>query len=123
MLHHPYDSFNPMVDFLRQAGNRPGSFCNKAYTIPNKRGDSPIVKASDGCCSKREAGTTAMVELKARFDEEANEQSSVEGREEVGVHVVYGLAGLKTHCKCCLVVRREGKKVMLNDMPIWVLVN
>ena len=104
LLHHPYDSFGPILDFIKTSVNDPGVLAIK-QTLYRVGSNSPIVK-SLAAARDDDTQVAVLVELKARFDEENNIEWA-KALEDSGVHVVYGLIGLKTHCKVALVVRKE----------------
>ncbi len=108
LLHHPYDSFLPVVEFIRQASNDPNVLAIK-QTLYRTGVDSPIVNTLIKA-ARADKEVTVVIELRARFDEKEN-IGLANKLQEAAVHVVYGVVGYKTHAKMCLVLRKEGKNL------------
>ncbi|MCF6346429.1 MAG: polyphosphate kinase 1 [Thiomicrorhabdus sp.] len=108
LLHHPYDAFTPVIDFLQQAATDPNVLAIR-MTLYRTGENSKIIKALERAAQNGKE-VTAVVELRARFDEDNNIIQAMR-LQDAGVHVVYGVVGYKTHAKMILVIRREGDKI------------
>ena len=108
LLHHPYDAFTPVIDFLQQAANDPNVLAIR-MTLYRTGEKSSIIKALERAAQNGKE-VSVVVELRARFDEDNNIVQATR-LQDAGAHVVYGVVGYKTHAKMILVVRREGEKI------------